>query len=517
LATTTATSHYGLRVVLAERWFPLGVSACAVGLGAFFLASASSWPPHEDETLALFVGRHSLGGLLHTVHTERGGAPLHFLVAWVVTHLGGGLTALRLASALFAVASVPVLAALSARLAGRKIGLIAVGLASASWLMLFHGVYGRMYSLFLLTSALSYLALLVAVERGGRGRWALWVLAMLATIASHPYGALVLASQGVFVLARARTTRAFLAFAIVALAATPFWLTDRVLAGRFEASVGEGAERVPLFGYLADVAGDASSGFWPVLIPILAFAGFGWWRLPRPARFFAGCVVLVPVLLLAPARFSHSASPETRHLVFMLPFFSTALATGLVSLFRKRVALASALVLLFAAQLGWAWHRTPTLFEGESATRIETRNEASAWLAETARPDDVLFGYNPVFLGAWEQDRHFPDTVIPRADAKLELAELRSARSLGRGVWVLDTGDPSNTPRRSTVALQVPSSAFEGRVFGAFLVLRSREPTKTPARYLALTESAARLGVRLGVVADEGNLATVLVAEERSR
>ena len=106
-------------------------------------------------------------------------------------------------------------------------------------------------------------------------------------------------------------------------------------------------------------------------------AVFGWWRLPRPARFFAGCVVLVPVLLLAPARFSQSASPETRHLIFMLPFFSTALAAGLVALIRQRIALASALVLLFAAQIGWAWHRTPALFEGESATRIETRQEAS--------------------------------------------------------------------------------------------------------------------------------------------
>ena len=201
----------------------------------------------------------------------------------------------------------------------------------------------------------------------------------------------------------------------------------------------------------------------------------------------------------------------------MLPFFSTALAAGLVALIRQRIALASALVLLFAAQIGWAWHRTPALFEGESATRIETRQEASAWLAETARPDDVLFGYNPVFLGAWEQDRRFPDTVIPRADAKLALAELRSASSLGRGVWVLDTGDPSNTPRRSTVALQVPSNAFEGRVFGAYLVLRTREPTQTPARFLAFAESAARLGVRLGIVADEVSLATILVAEERSR
>jgi hypothetical protein len=289
-----------------------------------------------------------------------------------------------------------------------------------------------------------------------------------------------------------------------------------VLAGRFEAGVGEGGERLPLFGYLADVAGDASSGFLPVLIPLLAVAGLGWWRLRPPARFFAGCVIAVPVLMLAPARFSHSASPETRHLFFMLPFFSTALASGLVSLFRKRVALAGALVLLLVAEVGWAWHRSPALFEGESATRIETRQEASAWLAATARPDDVLFGYNPVFLGAWEQDRGFPDTVIPRADAKLALSELRSASPLGRGVWVLDTGDLNNTPHRSTVALQVPSSAFEGRVFGAYLVLRTREPTKTPARYLALGESAMRLGIQLGVVADEGNLQTILLAAERA-
>jgi hypothetical protein len=514
LATTTATSTYGLRVVLAERWFALGVSACAVGLAAFLLTSLSTWPPHEDETLALFVGRDSLGGLLHTVHAERGGAPLHFLVAWVVAHLGGGLTSLRLASALFAVASVPVLAALSARLAGRQVALVATALASASWLMLFHGVFGRMYSLFLLTSALSYLALLVAVERRGRGWWALWALATLAAIASHPYGALVLASQGVFVLARARTRRAFSALAIVTLAATPFWLTDRVLAERLDAGVGAG-DRLPVLGYLGDAAGDASSGFLPVLVPVLALAAFGWWRLRPPSKVLVACVLVVPALLLGLARVGHAASPESRHLIFGLPFFSTALAAGLVALFRQRVPLVCALVVLLAAEVGWAWHRTPELFEGESAARIEARQAASTWLATTARRDDVLFGYDPLFLGAWERDRDFPETVVPRADAKLALAELRSAGSLGRGVWVLDTGDKDNRPPRSTIALRLPSRAFEGRAFGPYLVLRTREPTQTPARYLTFAESAMRLGKQLGVVDDYGNLRTVLAAKAR--
>ena len=520
MASTTATHprarSYDLRAV-GERWFPLGIGTCAVAVAVFFIARLHAWPPHEDETLALFVGRDSLGGLLETVHGERGGAPLHFLVAWVVVHLGGGLTALRLASALFAVASIPVLAALSNRLAGRRVALVATVLAAASWTFLFHGVYGRMYSLFLLTSALSYLALLVAVERRDRGRWALWALATIATIAAHPYGALVLASQAVFALARARTKYALAALGAVAVAGIPFWLTDRVLAERLDVGVGEGSDRFPVLGYLADAAGDASSGFLLILVPILALVALGWSRLRPPAALLTACVVVVPFVVLALAHLGHAASPESRHLVFALPFFSTALASGLFALFRFRPALVVVLAVLLTAEVAWAWHRTPALFEGESAARIEARQQASAWLAATARPNDVLFGYDPLFLGAWERDGEFPETVVPRADAKLALSALRSAGSLGRGVWVLDAGDSSNRPPRPTIALRWPSQAFEGRVFGPYLVLRTREPTRTPARYLTFAESALRLGKELGIVDDDGNLHTVLLTEERLR
>ncbi|MDQ3875283.1 MAG: hypothetical protein M3322_07035, partial [Actinomycetota bacterium] len=68
------------------RTFALGVAGCAIAVGAFLLVQLTAWPPHEDETLALFVGRESLHGTLETVLGERGGAPLHFLLAWVVAH-----------------------------------------------------------------------------------------------------------------------------------------------------------------------------------------------------------------------------------------------------------------------------------------------------------------------------------------------------------------------------------------------------------------------------------------------
>src|SRR5512133_1911535 len=166
----------------------IGLEAAAVKVDAFRAATGvltaavagalawlvHLWPPHEDEALALFVGRGSLGDVLHTVIAERGGAPLHFGFAWLVVHLGGGLTGLRIVSLVFAVASVPLIALLGARLADRMTGVVAAALASGSWVMMFHGIYGRMYSLFLFTSLLSFLALLAALDGGGLRRFALW-------------------------------------------------------------------------------------------------------------------------------------------------------------------------------------------------------------------------------------------------------------------------------------------------------------------------------------------------------
>ena len=190
-------------------------------------------------------------------------------------------------SAVFAVASLPVIALLLARLGGRLHALIATVIVAASWTFLFHGVYGRMYSLFLFTSALSYLALLHALERGGRKAWALWALAILATVATHPYGALVLASQGVFVAVahRDRLRAALWAFGAVAVLGIPFWLTDLVLAGRFDAGVGGGGSaRLDVVSYVWDAAGDFTAGF-----PVLAGrAGGGRGRARRPPARDAG-------------------------------------------------------------------------------------------------------------------------------------------------------------------------------------------------------------------------------------
>jgi len=394
-------------------------------------------------------------------------------------------------------------------------------LASGSWVLLFHGIYGRMYSIFLFTSAVSYLVLLRALERGGRRAWALWTLAALAVVASHPYGVLVLASQGLYVvIRRERVREAAWAFGAVLVLGVPFWRAGLILADRFDVGVGTPSGPLGVLRYLRAAAGDFSAGWTGTLVAALALAAVGLCLLAlerRRSALLVACALGTPPLALIAAHLGSSTSPETRHLIFALPFFSTLVAVPFVALAQTRRALvpvaALAVAALFATELGWAWHRTPLLFRGEPSARADARHAASTWLARSGRDDDVLFGYDPLYLGAWERGGTITRTVVPRADPRLALVALGSKQlPLGRGVWVLDASDTNNAVRRTTIALRVSSSEFEARVFGPFLVIRSRAPAGTELQFLKETRDVEELGKELDLGAADVNLHTALVA-----
>jgi hypothetical protein len=507
---------------IGVHWLWLGVAGVTLATAAFLLHQLMAWPPHEDETLALFVGRDSLSGVLEHVTRDRGGAPLHFLLAWAVAHAGFGLGALRLLSAAFAIASLPLVAALGLRLGGRRIALVATVIVAPSWLLLFHGVYGRMYSLFLFCSLACTLALLEALSRGGKLRWAIWVAAALFCVAAHPYGVLLLAGQGAFVLvaSRQRLRDAALAGAAVLVLGIPFWLTDLVLADRFEVGVGGGGEKLGGAGavarYLWRSAGDATAGWWPVTLAVLVAAALGVVFLRFEARALVLCSVGVTFAAFALAKLGGSASPESRHLIFLAPLLAIAVAASLVRLGRRFPVLALATVAaLVAVEIAWAWHRTPPLFEWEPDQRQAARAEVETWLAETSRPDDVLFGYEPLYLGAWERNRSFPSTVVPRADPTLALETLERAAPLGRAVWVLDASERNNLRRRLEIEYRLPKPAapFEAYVAGPFLVLRTLEPVGTTRRFLYLSARALLVGQSLGIGDADVNIQTVVLAE----
>jgi len=206
-----------------------------------------------------------------------------------------------------------------------------------------------------------------------------------------------------------------------------------------------------------------------------------------------------------------------------LPFFSTLLATALVDLGRLRppvtvVVAIAAVAALAIGEARWADAKTPPLFHGNSQREIAARTNAAVWLASTGRPDDVLLGYEPLYLLAWERDRSFSRYALPRADPKLFAAALRSVPApLGRGVWVFDASDTTNVSERESIrfALPHPARAFDGRAFGPYLIIRSRDSLQTRERYLAVSEAVMRLGRGLAIGDADINLHTLLLARKR--
>ncbi len=528
-ATTLPARPAGTAVVALLRrwWFPGGVLLASAAAAAFLAHQLMAWPPHEDETLALFIGRDSLPGVVEHVTRDRGGAPLHFLVAWAVAHLGLGLGGLRGASALFAIASLPLVALLGRRLVDARTGLIAAALCASSWGFLFHGVYGRMYSLFLFLAAAGTLALLHALDGGRRRRWALWAGSIILAVAAHPYGVLLFGGHCLFIALahRRRIREAVVPVLAVLVLGIPFWITDLVLAGRFDVGVGPGGSRLgspwSVVTYLWRTAGDFSSGWTAVLPPTLLLAALGFRAARSETRRLVLATIAVPTAAFLLARLGGSASPESRHLIFALPLFSLLVAAGISSRAPRVPALAAiVLVALIGSNVAWAWDRTPPLFEWEPDKRQATRTEAEAWLAASSRPTDILFGYEPLYLGAWERDRSFPRTVLPRADYVLALRTLRRLRQpLGRGLWVFDASERNNLKPRLEIdqLLPDPAEAFETRAFGPFLVIRTLEPTGTVERYLYLAARASLVGRTLGIGDTVVNLRTIELAARVER
>ena len=77
---------------------------------------------------------------------------------------------------------------------------------------------------------------------------------------------------------------------------------------------------------------------------------------------------------------------------------------------------------------------------------------------------------------------------------------------------MLDASDTNNfTPQaaRSRCAYPRPASKFEARVFGPFLVIRSREPTRTIREFLLQTQAVQLVGQSLYLGDSDINLLTV--------
>jgi len=358
---------------------PLVLGAAVAYLLATALPDIAGKPWHEDEAVAGLISAQPLGDVLHTVLLDRGGAPLHFVLAHAAFALGGSPETLRWLSLVFALATIPLCYDLARRLAGQFAGLTAAALAATSQLLAIYATFGRMYSLFAFTSTLALDLFVRAVDRPTRGTLGAATAAALVPILVHPFGIFVFGAE----LAVALWLWRLRALA-TALLAVPFVLPYLRLPGRYDPDVAMSAPEAAL----RALAGSAG-GFGAGLAAFAVFAMVGAWTLPR--RFAALGLVLVAGPAVVLAAFGDKVSP--RHLIFVLPVWTTFVGAGLSRMpFRSAVAATALGIALLAPQAV----RDPRTSGADVTT-------AAAWVRAHVRAGDALYPYSPVFLAALPQ------------------------------------------------------------------------------------------------------------------
>ncbi|HEX2044007.1 MAG TPA: glycosyltransferase family 39 protein [Gaiellaceae bacterium] len=493
----------GIAVVRAPRSRPLVLSGGAVAWGAVAAGAAlllarivpdvHGKPLFEDEAVAGLVAARPLPEVLETVMWERGGGPLHFVLAHASLALEPSPYALRWLSVVFALATLPLCYELGRRLAGPLAGATAAVVAATSSLLAVYGSFARMYALYAFLSALALLLFVRAVERRtGRAALAAALAAWLLP-AVHPYGAILVAAEAVvaLVLWRGRPLRPALPVAAVALAMLPFAWADARLAQRFGVGV-DGEEQLAAPGDAWSqlgraLAASAGGESWTAAVALVLVAG-GMVVLARRRPAFVAVALLalvLPPVLLVLVRSGTEPGLSPRHLIYALPLVAAFVGALVARVLAERgtavrigaLALLAALAVL--APLGGIrdprnW-RNDVLAGGppELALGSEQRLAApAAWLEATVEEGDVLYPYSAVFLAALPAaaDAH----TLPYSQRELIL---RSLERVETPVARIVVSVPSGSSRLDREGLRRRlGPGFRAHAFGGWLLLEGEGP-----------------------------------------
>ncbi len=452
----------------------LALIGLTAALCARLLPDVAGKPLHEDEAVAGLISARPLGDMLHTVVLDRGGAPLHFMLAHVALAIDTTAETLRWVSVVFALATVPLCYDLTRRIAGRFAGLIAAALAATSQLLLIYGTFGRMYSLFAFTSALAADLFVRALHRPQRRPALAAALAALLPLAVHPFGAFLFASELAVALWlwRGRPLRPAVPIVGAALLAVPLLMADLRLSERYapEAGLNLGSGTSPGAATLHALGGAAGGRGAPLVLFIgLAAAGLLTLASRRPAvAAFALLTVATPLPTLAIANMAGLSSDRLgpRHLIFMLPLWIALVATGATRLVTlvpvKARAAAVAAIVATAAFAPSAVSEPRTMPTGAERAVAAP----AAWLTKELAPRDVLYPYSPVFLAA------LPVAKEARAYSREPVALARAVKRTGATPTIF-VSIPMHEPTNYKGLRQ---AGVRFRAFPSWLILESQGP-----------------------------------------
>jgi mannosyltransferase len=350
-------------------WVPWALAGLIVLAIAIRFATLGMQSYHHDEAwTAGVVLRSSLFTTMSNVANTESTPPLYYLLAWVWSKLfGNGEWGLRSLSALFGVATIPVVFAIGRRLAGDFAGLAAAALVAVNPALVWYSQEARAYSLLILLSALGFLFFLRARDGFGRRDLALWAVFSALAVASHYFGAMPAVVEGAMLIAAAGTRRRAVLLACGAVAAVGLALAPLALH-QSDAGHAKWIGHLAMTTRLKETAVTAVSGetgrfidqpphsryaYLPLLLLAAALALLAW-RGTGPERRAGGLALLVASATLVVALLAALGGVDyllARNLLPALPLLLAAVAVGLTCRGAGRIGLwlGAALVMYWLA------------------------------------------------------------------------------------------------------------------------------------------------------------------------
>ncbi len=249
-------------------WWVVALTVAAAMLRFYRIDAQSFW---VDELWTIKAA--AVGGTLtaRSVLTNVQG-PLHAVLVHLLSAAGTGEGLLRGLSAVFGVATVPMVYLLGREVVDRRAGLVAAGLATVSPFFIWYSQELRNYALLLFFATAATLAVWRIVTRRG-GPWIAYGVATGLAILSNLSAVFLAAAHWVFALPRARDDRGFvvrwiLTFVLVAVCLAPWiWgVTQWVRVDR----VGERVTAPGESGEVTRLRGETT--FTPMAIPYSIYA-----------------------------------------------------------------------------------------------------------------------------------------------------------------------------------------------------------------------------------------------------
>jgi hypothetical protein len=495
--STIERGRTAIRVTTIGALGAVGAVGAVVFLAIRLQPEVGTKPYFEDEAVAGLIAARPLPEVIHTVLWERGGSPLHFVLAHVVLSVWPSIGALRWLSVVCALGVVVCAYALARELAGTFAGVVAAWIAATSALLHVYGTFGRMYSLLALLGGLNMLLFLRALERPTQLRVSLAAASAWLLAASHPFGGIPVAVETViaaWLWWPRRDLRRTIPVVVAGIATAPLAIAELRLALRFDVSASSGtalgsggSAGTQLSSAARGFAGGGSVVFWLFLALALLGAVIVARRSLLLTIVGAAALLLPPLLsLVARVQDTSTAFLSARHLMLSLPFWAALIGAGTMRVAALRPArgvvpiiAAGAVALLAVVTPASARDpRTHFVFLAQAGD-VKTTTAVGDWLAQQIEPGDLLFPYSVPYVRALKESRHARS--LPRGQARTLVASVDDVQHATR-LWIAVPLGAKEKPLASQLRALRRTDVV--RVFPRWLIVGARPPLSGRLRIL---------------------------------